>query len=113
MANQRDDDNSGTLFNNDRKQKDSHPDKTGKVKIEGVEYYISGWIKESKRDGSKFLSLAFKRVDDARRASGGDRDRGGRDDRRDYDRRDDRRDDRDDRRGHDRPPARRYDDVPF
>lgn len=114
MANQRDDDNSGALYNNDRKQKDTHPDRTGKAKIGGVEYYVSGWIKESKRDGSKFLSLAFKPVDESRRSSGDrDRDRSSRDDRRYDDRRDDRRDDRDDRRGNDRPAARRYDDAPF
>lgn len=107
-------DNSGALYVNDRKQKDSHPDRSGKATIDGVEYYVSAWIKESKKDGSKFLSLAFKRVDEARRSGGGgggDRDR--RDDRGYDDRRDDRGRDRDDRRDSARPPARKYDDAPF
>lgn len=54
-------DNSGTIFKNDRKEKDSHPDRTGTALIEGVEYWISGWVKSGKR--GPFLSLAFKRKD--------------------------------------------------
>ena len=52
-------DNSGSIFVNDRKEKDTHPDRTGTAMIDGVMYYVSGWIKQ----GSKvqFLSLAFKR----------------------------------------------------
>jgi hypothetical protein len=52
-------DNSGTLFVNDRKDKDTHPDRAGTAMIDGVEYYVNGWIKEGKK--GKFLSLAFKR----------------------------------------------------
>lgn len=54
-------DNSGSLFVNDKKEKDSHPDRSGKAMIGGVEYYVSGWLKES-AGGKKFLSLAFKPV---------------------------------------------------
>lgn len=52
-------DNSGTIFVNDRKEKDSHPDRSGTAMIDGVEYYVSGWIKQGQK--GQFLSLAFKR----------------------------------------------------
>lgn len=53
--------NSGSLFKNSRKEKESHPDRQGKVRIGGVEYYISGWVKK-KPDGEQWMSLAFKPV---------------------------------------------------
>ena len=55
-------DNSGSVFVNDRKEKDTHPDRTGTAMIDGVMYYVSGWIKEGQK--GKFMSLAFKRKDD-------------------------------------------------
>lgn len=51
-------DNSGTLGANRRKEKDSHPTHTGQCMIDGIEYWISAWVKEGK-DG-RFFSLAFK-----------------------------------------------------
>lgn len=54
-------DNSGALFKNDRKQQDNHPDRTGSATIDGVEYWVDGWLKEGKN--GPFLSLAFKRKD--------------------------------------------------
>lgn len=38
-----------SLFKNDRKTTDSHPDYTGSILIDGKEYWISGWKKEGKR----------------------------------------------------------------
>ena len=55
-------DNSGAVFVNDRKTTETHPDSTGTAKIDGVEYYISAWRRESK-NGKKYLSLSFKRKD--------------------------------------------------
>jgi hypothetical protein len=52
-------DNSGTMFVNDRKEKETHPDRTGTAMIDGVMYYVSGWMKDGAK--GKFLSLAFKR----------------------------------------------------
>jgi hypothetical protein len=52
-------DNSGSLWVNDRKEKDTHPDRTGTVKIRGQEFFISGWLKETSA-GKKYLSLSFK-----------------------------------------------------
>lgn len=56
-------DNSGSVFVNDRKEKDTHPDHTGTAMIDGVMYYVSGWIKQGQK--GQFLSLAFKRKDEA------------------------------------------------
>jgi hypothetical protein len=54
-------DNSGALFRNERKEKDTHPDHTGKATVAGQEYYVSAWIKE--KNGRKYFSLAFKPVE--------------------------------------------------
>jgi len=51
--------NSGSMFVNTKKEKDTHPDRNGTALVGGVEYYVSGWIKETK-SGDKWLSLAFK-----------------------------------------------------
>jgi hypothetical protein len=55
-------DNSGVIFNNDRKEKETHPDKTGRCRILGRDFWISGWIKEGKN--GKFMSLAFKPMEE-------------------------------------------------
>ena len=54
-------DMSGTLGKNDRKTKDTHPDYSGSCTVDGVNYWISGWIKESAR--GKFFRLSFKQKD--------------------------------------------------
>ena len=51
--------NSGTLFKNRNKNKDSHPDFNGTVNVKGNEFYISGWTKVN-QDGTKRISLSFK-----------------------------------------------------
>lgn len=55
-------DNSGTLFRNDKREKDTHPHAKGSALIDGVEYWVSAWTKEGK-DG-RYQSLAFKRKDE-------------------------------------------------
>jgi hypothetical protein len=51
-------DMSGSLFRNDRREKDTHPHAKGSALIGGVEYWVSAWTKEA-RDGSKYQSLSF------------------------------------------------------
>lgn len=53
-------DNSGVLFKNDRKESENHPDYRGGMTVNGVEYYLSAWIRTSKKDGGKFMSLAVQ-----------------------------------------------------
>lgn len=48
----------GTLGKNKRREKDTHPEYTGKCEIDGQMYWISAWIKEGQ--GEKFFSLSFK-----------------------------------------------------
>lgn len=50
--------NSGALFKNDRKEQPNHPDYKGSAEIDGVDYWLSAWIKEGK--SGKFMSLSFK-----------------------------------------------------
>ena len=51
-------DNSGILFKNEDKSKNTDRDYQGSATIAGVEYWMSGWVKQGKR--GKFLSFAFK-----------------------------------------------------
>ena len=52
-------DNSGILFRNDNKTRDTDRDYAGSATIDGVEYWMSGWIKEG-RNG-KFMTFSFTR----------------------------------------------------
>lgn len=51
--------NTGSIFQNDRKEKESHPDFKGTALINGVTYEIGAWKKTSKT-GKEFTSLSFK-----------------------------------------------------
>ena len=57
VAQQRD--NSGALFRNQRKNRDTQPDYQGEVVVGGHDYWISGWLRESPK-GVKYMALAFK-----------------------------------------------------
>jgi hypothetical protein len=50
--------NSGSLFGNDKKEKETQPDWKGSALIGGVEYWLSGWGKEGR------LGLKFERKDE-------------------------------------------------
>ena len=52
----------GSLFKNDKKETDSHPNAKGSALIDGVAYWMDAWTNEAK-DGSKYQSLKFKRKD--------------------------------------------------
>jgi len=54
---------SGSLFENTKKTNDRQPDFTGNCKIEGTEYWVSAWVKQT-RNNDDYLSLAFTEKDD-------------------------------------------------
>ena len=60
---QYDNTNRGTLFKNDKKTKDTDAEYKGQVNVNGVEYWLSAWVRESKKDGKKFFSLSVKPKD--------------------------------------------------
>lgn len=61
--------NSGSMFNNDRKEKDSHPDRTGQGSVDcphcgsTINLWLNGWVKRTK-DGLQFLSISFRPKED-------------------------------------------------
>ena len=50
--------NSGMLAKNDNKQSDNHPDYNGSINVNGVEFWLSAWIKEGQK--GKFMSLSVQ-----------------------------------------------------
>ena len=61
--------NRGSLFKNRKKEEEKHPDYNGSINVEGTEYWLNAWIKESKKDGTKFFSLSIKEKQDSPRQS--------------------------------------------
>ncbi len=52
-------DNSGSLFVNDKREKDTQPTHKGDAKIDGKLYWVSAWYKETK-SGQPMFSMSFK-----------------------------------------------------
>jgi len=52
-------DNSGSLFKNERKEKETHADYRGDCMIDGTAYYMDAWIKTAE-SGRKWMSFSFK-----------------------------------------------------
>jgi hypothetical protein len=52
----------GSLFRNDKKEKDAHPDYRGDaVLLDGTQVWLSAWIKQGKK--GKFMSLSIQPKD--------------------------------------------------
>jgi hypothetical protein len=62
---QYDNSNRGALFKNEEKTQDNFPDYKGSLNVNGVDLWISGWLKTSEKTGKKFLSLSVKPKDSA------------------------------------------------
>jgi hypothetical protein len=56
--------NTGSLFVNDRREKDTQPNARGSALIDGVEYWVSAWTNTTAA-GDKYQSLKFQRKDEA------------------------------------------------
>jgi len=54
----------GALFKNDKKETEKHPDYRGQCEVEGTQYWLSAWLNTSSK-GAKYMSLKFKAKDDA------------------------------------------------
>jgi hypothetical protein len=52
----------GSLFKNDKREKETHPHAKGSALIDGVEYWVSAWTNE--KNGNKYQSLKFSRKDE-------------------------------------------------
>jgi hypothetical protein len=58
--------NRGQLFREEKpKDKSTDRDYSGSANINGTEFWVSGWIKEGKTSGKKFLSLSYKPKNEA------------------------------------------------
>ena len=55
----------GVLYRNENKTSENHPDYSGSVNVSGTDFWLSGWLKESKKDGKKFFSLSVRPKNDS------------------------------------------------
>lgn len=51
--------NSGSMFKNSRKEKDTHADMTGEIMVDGKTYWLNGWRKIDK-NGNPWYSVAVR-----------------------------------------------------
>jgi uncharacterized protein (DUF736 family) len=56
----------GVLYRNENKTSENHPDYSGSVNVAGADFWLSGWLKESKKDGKKFFSLSVRPKNDSK-----------------------------------------------
>lgn len=57
----------GSLFKNERKEKDTHPTHKGEILIDGKLYWLSAWVKEGKK--GRFFSLSAKAKEERSQAA--------------------------------------------
>ena len=50
--------NTGSIFTNDKREKETHPHYKGSAKINGVDYWVSSWVND--KNGKKYMSLSFQ-----------------------------------------------------
>ena len=53
----------GTLFRNSNAG-ESRPSHTGKIEIDGKQYRLAAWVRESKSNGAKFFSLKVTKTEE-------------------------------------------------
>lgn len=53
--------NTGAIFPNEQRDNPNSPTHRGSINVNGKEFWVSGWIKPTKKDPSKrFMSLSIK-----------------------------------------------------
>lgn len=65
MANYEVRDNNGSMFLVEQKKQDNYPDFEGSIRVNGEDYWISGWKKQG--NNKKFISLSVKPKDPSKR----------------------------------------------
>ena len=50
--------NTGAIFKNDKKTAENHPEYKGKINVEGKDFDVALWLKESKA-GMKYFSVSI------------------------------------------------------
>ena len=64
MAGKYDDKNRGSIWKNERKETENHPDFTGSLNVDGKDYWVSAWKrKEGASDRAPALSFTVKPKD--------------------------------------------------
>jgi uncharacterized protein (DUF736 family) len=59
MMKQFDNSNRGVLFKVENKESETHADYRGEINAAGVEFWLDGWVRTSKK-GTKFISFKLK-----------------------------------------------------
>ena len=54
----------GTLFKASESSNPKAPSHTGKIGINGEEYNLAAWVRESKKDGKRFFSISVTKVEE-------------------------------------------------
>ena len=56
--------NRGSIWKNEKKETDNHPDFTGPLDVEGVKYWISAWKKKpDAKETAPVLSFSIRKAD--------------------------------------------------
>jgi hypothetical protein len=66
--------NSGMMARNERRTTDKHPEFSGSINVEGVDYWLSAWVNEGKAggkmEGKKYFSIKLSRKEAGTAVSG-------------------------------------------
>lgn len=64
MSKKFDETNRGSIWPNRKKEKDTHPDFTGQINVDGKDYWVSAWKKKpDARDNAPSLTFSVKPKD--------------------------------------------------
>jgi len=64
--------NSGSLFKNEKKISDSHPDLTGEIMVNGKLHFLSAWRKEGKKGPYYSVSIGKEKIPQGFKPAGSD-----------------------------------------